>query len=184
VGALAESRSDETLMASVANGDLSAFEVIVTRHQAAAWRIAFRFLGDAGDAEDLVQDAFLRLLSAADRYRPVAAFRTYFYRILTRLCLDHSRKRRPVPTAELPETPDGTPSASEYLLQAEREQAVRRALVELPTRDRLAVVLRYFDGCSAREMAEILDTSEKGVERLLSRARDRLKPTLGRWIEE
>lgn len=178
------SPGDEALMAAVAEGDLTAFEELVARHQDGAWRLAYRFLGDHGDAQDLVQDAFLRLLGAADRYRPLASFRTYFYRILTRLCLDHVRKQRPILAETLPEAPDAAPTPPEVFLQAERESAVRAALVALPARDRLAIVLRYYEGCSAREMAEIMDTSEKGVERLLARARVRLQPALRRWLED
>jgi len=174
-----KTRTDEALMEAVGAGDLSAFEELVLRHQAGAWRLAHRFLGDPGDAEDLVQEAFLRLLAAAERYRPVATFRTYLYRILTRLCLDHARKRRPVLMDVLPEVADGGPTPVETILQQEREQAVRRALDSLPARYRMAVVLRYFAGCGASEMAQVLGTSEKGVERLLARARERLQPHLG-----
>ncbi len=171
-------------MEAAGRGDLSAFAEIVARHQDGAWRLAYRFSGDAGDAQDLVQEAFLRLLAAAERYRPLASFRTYFYRILTRLCLDHARKRRPVHMETVPEMADGGPAPDERLLRGEREAAVRQALAALPERDRLAVVLRYFEGCSAQEMAEVLGTSAKGVERLLARARGRLRPVLGRWLAD
>ncbi len=176
--------SDERLMEAVRDGDLLAFEQLVARHQAGAWRLAHRFLGDAGDAEDMVQEAFLRLLGAAGRYRPSAAFRTYFYRILTRLCLDHARKKRPSVMDSLPEAPDRAPTPIEQVLLREREQAVRRALDALPADDRMAVVLRYFMGSSAAEMAELLGTSVKGVERRLSRSRERLRAALGHLMED
>ncbi len=94
---------DEDLLLAVGRGDAQAFTELVRRHQAAAWSIAYRYSGNREDAEDLVQDAFLRLLNAAPRYRPTAAFRTYFSCIVSRLCLDHVRKKRPAPCADLPE---------------------------------------------------------------------------------
>ncbi len=176
--------NDEQLMEAVRDGDLTALEELVTRHQEGAWRLAYRFLGDAGDAQDMVQEAFLRLLGAAGRYRASAAFRTYFYRILSRLCLDHARKRRPVLMNSLPEVPDAAATPAERVLRTEREEAVRRALDGLPPRDRMAVVLRYFMGSSAAEMGEVLGTSAKGVERLLSRSRARLRSPLRHLMEE
>ena len=97
--------SDESLMQAAVKCDMEAFEQIVLRHQSAAWGVAWRFVGDAGEAQDLVQEAFLRILDAAARYRPTAAFRTYFYRVLTRLRLDHVRKKRPIPADSLPDVP-------------------------------------------------------------------------------
>jgi RNA polymerase sigma-70 factor (ECF subfamily) len=84
--------ADEALLQATGRGDLTAFAELVNRHQAWAWRIAWRFLGEAQNAEDLVQEAFLRLHRAAARYERRAAFRMYFYRIITRLCLDRARK--------------------------------------------------------------------------------------------
>ncbi len=171
--------SDEELMVAVREGDLTAFDELVIRHQDGAWRLARRFLGRDDDAEDLVQEAFLRLLGAAERYEPRAAFRTYFYRILTHLCLDHARRRRPQGVENLPETADESPMPDEILLSRDRERRVHEALALLPPRDRMAVVLRYFAGSSGREMAELMGTSAKGVERLLARARTRLLRELG-----
>jgi RNA polymerase sigma-70 factor (ECF subfamily) len=91
--------ASEQLMQAVAGGDLSAFNEIVLRHQKLAWGIAYRFLGDRHAAEDIAQEAFLRILDAAPRYKPTAAFPTYLSRIVTRLCLDRARKKRPMPTA-------------------------------------------------------------------------------------
>jgi RNA polymerase sigma-70 factor (ECF subfamily) len=75
-------------MQAVAGGDLDSFEEIVLRYRQYAWRIAYRFLGDAMESEDVAQESFLKILEAAPRYRPTATFRTYFYRTLTRLCID------------------------------------------------------------------------------------------------
>src|SRR5438270_737243 len=102
--------SDEELMVAASNGDLAAFEVLIQRYQQAAWRTAYRFLGNTCDAEDVCQEAYLRILQAASRYKPTAKFRTYLFRVVSRLCLDHVRKKRPLCRPSLPEQSD--PSAS------------------------------------------------------------------------
>ena len=176
--------SDESLMLSVRDGDLDAFERIVLRHQAEAWRVAYRFTGDAAEAEDLAQEAFLRILGAAPRYKPTATFRTYFYRVLTRLCLDHRRKKRPALADPYPNTQDGSPSPSQQASRAERDAAIQVALATLPARQRSAVIMRYFEGLSGSETAEALGVSPKAVERLLARARETLADHLkGLWQE-
>ena len=175
--------SDEQLMQSVRDGDLDAFEQIVLRHQAEAWRVAYRFTGDAAEAEDIAQEAFLKILDAAPRYRPTATFRTYFYRVLTRLCIDHRRKKRPVLTDPFPHMPDTAPTPSSQADQAERDALIQAALNSLPADYRMAVVLRYFEGLSGAEMAEAMGRSVKAVERLLARAKSTLEPQLRHLLE-
>ena len=176
-------RNDEDLMLAAGQDDLDAFEQIVLRHQAEAWRVAYRFTGDAAEAEDLAQDAFLKILDAAPRYRPTATFRTYFYRVLTRLCIDHQRKKRPVLASPFPNMPDTTSSPSAQADRAERDVLIQAALNSLPADYRMAVVLRYFEGLSGAEMAEAMGRSVKAVERLLSRAKSSLEPQLRHLLE-
>ena len=176
--------SDEDLMLAVGRGDEQAFEQIVLRHQAYAWRIAYRFVSNREDAEDLVQDAFLRLLNAAARYRPTASFRTYFSRIISRLCLDHIRKKRPLSSDYLLEFEDPSPLPDGILVSKEKASAVRRGIALLPPNQRLAVILRYYEDYSYREIAAAMDTTEKAVERLLARGREALGRTLKDWVKE
>ena len=89
-------QSDEELMVAAARGDLGAFEQLVVRYQQTAWTIACRYLGDRSEAEDVAQEAFLKILKAAPRYRPSAAFRTHLIRVTSRLCIDRGRKMHPV----------------------------------------------------------------------------------------
>lgn len=121
-------QSDEHLMLAVGQGDIDAFEQLVLRHQAEAWRVAYRYAGDASEAEDLAQSAFLKLLDAAPRYKVSAKFRTYFFRILTRLCIDHGRKKRPILIEVLPDLADDSPSPSQQASQAERDILIQTAL--------------------------------------------------------
>jgi len=172
----------EQLMQAVACGDLDAFDQLVLRHQESAWAIAFRFLGDRHEAEDIVQSAFLRILEAAPRYQPTASFKTYLCRIITRLCLDWREKRKPIYTDKHPESPGPAIPIPERLVAEEREQAVRGAMANLPPNQRVALILVHFEGLRYQEVAMALDVTEKAVERLLARARTTLASGLAKWI--
>jgi RNA polymerase sigma-70 factor (ECF subfamily) len=171
-------------MLAVAKGDLDAFDEIVLRHQELAWGIAYRFVGDAHEAEDIAQEAFLRILDAAPRYKSTAAFTTYLSRIVTRLCLDHAQKKRPLPVDSPPVVQDANPSAAERMADQDRDRAIRAALDSLPAAQRIAVVLRYFEGLDCRSVASAMDTTVKSVERLLARARETLEPLLADLFKE
>lgn len=167
--------SDEFLLQATGQGDLAAFSRIVEHHQTWAWRVAYRFTGNEEDASDIVQEAFLRLLDASGRYRPTAKFRTYFYQIISRLCLDRAKKKQPLLLETVPDTPDPSPDITNTMMRQENAIAVRFALDALPLNQRLAIVLRYYEELNYQEIAAALDTSTKAVERLLSRGRERLR---------
>jgi RNA polymerase sigma-70 factor (ECF subfamily) len=170
---------DEDLMLCARRGDLAAFEEIVRRHQTWAWRIAYQFLGNEEDAEDVVQDAFIRLLDASGRYRPTATFKTYFYRVITRLCLDRAKKKQPLYLETIPDSPDPRPGVAEAMMRRETAVAVRAALDGLPPNQRMAIVLRYYEDLNYEEIASALETTTKAVERLLARGREGLRAILG-----
>ncbi len=184
------SAADAELMAAVAAGDPEAFAVLVQRHMPAAWRLAWRLTGEHAAADDLVQDAFLRVLRTADRYRPTAAFSTWLHRIVTNLAIDRTRRRAvrrgegADASAVLAALPAATAAPADALLKSERSRAIATALAELPADQRAAVVLRYGEGLDARRMATVLDRSPKAVERMLARARAKLAPRLRHLIEE
>jgi RNA polymerase sigma-70 factor (ECF subfamily) len=176
--------SDEELMLAVAGGELSAFEQLVARHQQSAWSAAYRFLGDTTDAEDIVQEAFLRILHSAERWRPTAAFRTYLFRVVYNLCHDLARKKRPHISDVLDKVADPRPSPDESATAGEQIAAIRAALSSLPPNQRMAIVLRYYHDVGHEEIAAVLHTSAKGAERLLARGRAALRATLGEWLRE
>jgi RNA polymerase sigma-70 factor (ECF subfamily) len=175
--------TDEKLMLAAGAGDLAAFEQIVLRHQQTAWRIACRFLGDPTEAEDVAQDAFLRILKAAPSYRPSARFQTFLFQVVSRLCLDRMRKKRPVCVETLPDVAGDGESPSAALARAERDWQVRAALEALPPNQRLAIVLRYDGGLSYQEIAAAMRITPKAVERLLARARTALSVRLAQSEE-
>lgn len=173
-------RNDSELMSAAAGGDLDAFGELVSRHQRTAWNIAWRMLGDGAEAEDAAQEAFLRIFQSLDRYRPTASFRTYLYRIVTNICLDRARKMNPVIMGELPPVAHDSPAPDDETIGRERNEAIHAAIHKLPPTQRAAIILRHFDELSYREIAETLDTSEKSVEKLLSRARKSLAKQLAK----
>jgi RNA polymerase sigma-70 factor, ECF subfamily len=162
--------TDEKIMQAVAGGDLDAFNELVLRYQGRAWKMAYRFLGDSMEAEDVAQEGFLKILEAARRYRPTTTFRTYFYGILTRLCIDRTRKKQLTSIDNIPEVPDPSLGPTESLIEKERGAQVRTALDVLPPNQKAAMILRHYEGLSYTEIARILGVSPKAVEGLISRA--------------
>ena len=170
--------SDEQLMAQVAAGDTDAFEEIVRRHQNHALNVAYHFLGNRDQAADVAQEAFLRVLAAAARYRPLATFRTYLHRIVWHLCVDVQRKKRPRTLESLPPAEDPTGGPEQAAIARERSALVRRAVRQLPARQRMALVLKHYENLSYQEIGRTLGCSSRAVDALLIRAKRKLKELL------
>ncbi len=177
-------QTDRKLMKKVAEGRMEAFETLVHRHRERAWRIAYHYMGDRDDAEEVAQQAFLNILDAAESYNPSAKFTTYLYRIIANLCIDRTRKRSPHLSDDLPEQNSSAPAPDRRMAHRERDRAIREALNELTDRQRMATVLRYYEDLSYREIAEAMDATPKAVERLLARARKALGGKLGQFAEK
>jgi len=171
-------QSDEELMLAAAKGDAGAFEELVRRHEQGAINVAFRLLSDEHRARDVAQEAFLRVFQSAAGYRPTAMFRTYLYRILTRICIDHSRKRKAEPRDDMSSVASDTDPPSEVFMRQERADRVREAIEELPVRQKTALVLQHYEGLSYQEIARTLQCSVRAVDSLLVRARESLKGRL------
>lgn len=164
--------SDEDLLALYASGDQSAARALMLRQAPRVLGLATRMLRDVSEAEDVTQEAMLRLWKIAPDWRMgEAKISTWLYRVATNLCTDRLRKRRGVGLDEAPEIADETPSVETVLMNADRGQALRIAIDKLPERQRLAITLRHFQELSNPEIGEILETSVEAVESLLSRAR-------------
>jgi len=170
-----DSPSDPDLMARAAKGDERAFRTLAERHAAAALRLARRILGNEAMAEDIVQDAFLRVWINAPRWRPQAAFRTWLYRIVVNLCLNARRRAPDLPLEAGQHAVDPEPGADEQLRLRERDRQLAAAIAALPERQRAAVVLTYQEGLGNAEAAQVLDISVASVEALLVRARRALR---------
>lgn len=168
---------DDQLMAAVATGDRSAFRCLVDRHHRTAWAVALRYTGNPHDAADLVQDTFLTLFSKAPAYRPRGRFRSYLLCILVNRAISARRRQQPLPL-EPRDQPSGDPDGEAILDRAETNARISTMLARLPERQRMALVLRYYEDLSYDEIAQALSVSPKAVERLLHRGRLTLRSLL------
>lgn len=172
---------DQTLVVRAQEGDVRAFEVLARRHQAALYRLAVRVMGDAGEAEDALQEALLDAWRRIGRFRGESAFSTWMYRVVTNRCLGMLRRRRPVPVDELDEravAPDSPERSAE--LDAGLA-ALGAALRGLNDDLRICWVLREFEGLGYAEIAEITGASENAVRGRIHRARTRLAEVMRPW---
>ena len=176
--------SDEALMARVARGDERAFRELASRHLPPMLGLARRILVNAADAEDVVQEAMLRVWTYAPRWRPLALFRTWLTRVVVNLCIDRKRRAPWVELEAAGEIIDPAPHAGAKAERDERDRMVAAGIAQLPARQRAAIMLTYGDGMSNSQVAEILDTSVSAVETLLVRGKQNLRRTLGRLIDE
>ena len=171
---------DALLLARFAAGDQGAARALTDQLLPGALRQAWRILGDRTEAEDVAQDAMLRLWrQAADWRAGEARVSTWLYRVVHNLCIDRIRRRRPsVAVEDAPEPVDPEPSVLVRMARPETGRAVAAAITTLPERQRQAIVLRHFEGWSNPQIGEALDCSVEAVERLLARARRALAQAL------
>ena len=174
-----EELSDEQLLARTAAGDQRAFRPLVARHMGRAIRLAQAIIGNASDADDIAQDAFLRVWRQAGSFDPdIARFATWLHRIVVNLAIDRTRRPRAEPIELAEDVPSDEPGALVVLIGAEERDVVRNALAEIPERQRAAIALFHLEGLSVREAATAMSMSEKAFESLLTRARRTLKQSV------
>jgi RNA polymerase sigma-70 factor (ECF subfamily) len=177
-----EARDDAQLMSRIATGDQRALQALMQRHLGRTVRLAARVLGSTAAAEDVAQEAFIRVWKHADRWETPeeagAKFSTWLYRIVLNLCIDEKRKKTFGNIDDIPEQPDSGPNAEKSLQQQEQSARVRAALGTLPERQRAAFVLCFYEDFSNREAADMLGISVKALESLLVRARKTLRELL------
>ena len=177
--------SDETLLVLYGNGDGGAARALSLRFAPLAFRVALRMLGDRAEAEDLAQEAMLRLWKIAPDWRAgEAKVSTWLYRVVTNLATDRLRRRRGVGLDEAPEVADGAASALEQMIDADRAAALEAALAQLPARQRQAVVLRHLEGLSNPEIAAAMEIGVEAVESLTARGKRALAALLEGRREE
>ncbi len=169
--------SDEKLIEAVQAGDAAAFEKLVQRHSDRFFNLGLRLTGNRADAEDILQDAFIRLWRNPFAWRPEGGlFTTWFYRVLVNLFLDRRRRFKKTEGDDaLADTPDESANAEDQLLHNEQDHAIIKAVNQLPPEQNVAVQLYYYDGFSQTEAAAVMKMHVKAFESLLYRARQRLK---------
>jgi RNA polymerase sigma-70 factor (ECF subfamily) len=170
-----DEESDEALMLRIARGDERAFRALAPRYAVRAAHLARRICGNAADAEDIVQEAFLRVWINAPRWRPEAAFRSWFYRIVFNLALNKKR-RAPFSSLDVAGDPvDPALAADAAMERDEDSRRIAQAIASLPPRQQSAIALTYDEELSNAEAASVLGTSVSAFETLLVRARRTLR---------
>jgi RNA polymerase sigma-70 factor (ECF subfamily) len=175
-----EEVSDEMLMSAIANGDQRSFRTLMGRHMKGTIRLSERILLSQSEADDVAQEAFLRVWQHASRFDPGRArFKTWLYRIVLNLAIDRKRTRVAEPIEAAHNKPSEDGSALDHVIDRQERLAVQSALARLPDRQRAAIALFHLEGLSGREAALAMQLSEKGFESLLIRARKALKQMIG-----
>lgn len=171
---------DDALVARIAERDEAAFRLVIGQHAERLHRIAYRMVGGAHEAEDIAQEAMLRLWDNAARLaaRTDAApvrLGAWLKRVVINLAIDRQRVAGRQSGGEVPERADETPLADEQMEQEESAGRARALIAGLPDRQRAAIVLTYFEELPNAEAAEVLDMNIKAFESLLHRARGALR---------
>jgi len=167
-----QDQDDAAMVARTADGDTSAFEVLVTRYEGVLFRVAFRMLGDYDDARDATQSAFIKAYQKLGTFDPRFRFFSWIYRILLNECLNARRDRHHHEDV----APDLPAESSQFdrLEAADRRKLVQRALLALPVDYRQVVVLRHFGELAYDDIAATLGIPVKTVKSRLYTARQRL----------
>lgn len=176
--------NDESLIYQIQEGSHEAFAALVDRHSNRFYRIAYRLVSSKDDAEDIVQEAFLKLWSRPNLWDPDkrAKFTTWFYRVVINLCFDHRKKKRLINLPEDIEFADENPG-SDVLFDVHQKQAVlERFIHELPERQQVAVNLCFYEGLSNNEAAQIIGVKLKALQSLVMRAKTTLKHKVKRYF--
>jgi RNA polymerase sigma factor (sigma-70 family) len=168
--------SDDELVARIAARDHAAMRLATDRHAMMVWRVAYRMLGDATEAEDVAQESLLKLWNHADRWRAGGAgIAPWLKKVTVNQCLDRFRRKRFASDEEVPERADESPLADSQIEAVETGKAVKDCIEALPDRQRAAVILTYYEEQPNQGAAESLEMQLKAFESLLFRARASMK---------
>ena len=168
---------DLLLMKEVAIGNESAFRELLARYQTGIFSFAIRIVGDTGAAEDIVQEAFLRLFRAAESLHSESNIRAFIFKITRNLCVDFLRKKRPELHSEQVEGFDSE-TPLDLIETKETKEMLLSAVLTLPERQKTAVLLRHTEDMTYQEIAAVMSVSVSSVESLLVRGRKALRTML------
>lgn len=175
-------------------GSEAAFDKLVATYSGQVYALFTRFLGPVAVREDMVQEVFLRVLRARERYAPTARFSTYLYRVAFNLAVNHTERDKSARNQEQGEAGqegspvdsavavDGDPVA--HMQTVDVVHAVRQAIASLPEAQRMALILAKYEEQSFSEIAVVLGSSEKAVKSLVHRARENLRERLRPFLEK
>jgi RNA polymerase sigma-70 factor (ECF subfamily) len=179
------------IMSEIAGGNISAFKEIVDLYQKPLINFIARFLGDKTTAEDIAQEVFIKVFKAAKDYRPKSKFKTWLFKITSNLCLNQIRDNKNQPkiidTFELNEAgflaiaPESC-CPEKTFEKKELGEVIRDAILNLPKKQRIALLLQKHNGFSYNEISQIMECSVSAVESLIQRARQNLKKRLASYL--
>lgn len=187
-----ESDSDESLVRRARNGEFGAFEQLFERHRQLVYRFAFQMTRRRDDAEDLVQEAFVRAYQNLHRYRDEAKFTTWLLRIVSNLCTDQARmstRRNALEQREATDSLDWMTvghfeNPVDNLIADQRKAALKTAMLALPEHHRMMIVMRDIEEREYEEIAQICNTSLGGAKLRVLRARRALRDRIAPLLEE
>jgi len=182
--------NDIKLIIAFQKGDEFSFNEILNKYEKPLINFIYRFIGSQTEAEDIVQEVFIRVYKSAANYKPSFRFSTWIYKIATNLCIDYHRKRKiktvslnhPINTKEgeiKRETTDLSQATPDISIEKKQiSETIQSALLSLPVNQRIALTLKVYENKSYREISEIIGCSVPAVESLLFRARLSLRNKL------
>jgi RNA polymerase sigma-70 factor (ECF subfamily) len=182
--------TDEQAARKAVAGDQGAFRVLVERHSHAIFRLAFRMTGNEEDAEDLVQETFLRAYKQIARFDCRSSFGTWLYRICVNCSLDlirvrkQRRERQPAEEGEdglqywLEQVPANQPSPERLSQSQEIASLLRPAMQQLSETERHAFILRHYEGCGIEQIAKVLGVESSAAKHSIFRAVQKLRKAL------
>lgn len=173
---------DHTLLALIQQGNHRAFAALLEKHTDRFYGLAFRYMAEKSEAEDIVQEAFLKLWEQPHSWNAEkgVSFTTWFYRVVANLCLDRKKKHKPVFMAVLPEVHDTSLKPDELFAVNQQKTMLEKEMRGLPLRQQMALRLCYQDGLSHDEAAKIMGVKIKVLEALISRGKNNLKQRMKR----
>ena len=177
-------KQDDQLLALIQDGDGQAFAVLVERHTERFYRLAFRYLQNKEAAEDVVQDAFVKLWESPSLWQPErnSKFTTWFYRIVVNLCLDALKKKKPVPLDDDSLVADDSRPVDEMMKREQQQKMIEKEIAALPMRQRTALNLCFDQGLTNQEAAEVMGINLKALQSLIMRAKTTLKERMRAYL--
>jgi len=177
-------KQDDQLLALIQDGDGQAFAVLVERHTERFYRLAFRYLQNKEAAEDVVQDAFVKLWESPSLWQPErnSKFTTWFYRIVVNLCLDALKKKKPVPLDDDSLVADDSRPVDEMMMREQQQKMIEKEIAALPMRQRTALNLCFDQGLTNQEAAEVMGINLKALQSLIMRAKATLKERMRAYL--
>jgi len=168
----------------VQGGSHAAFAELVQRHTERFYRLAFRYLQNKEAAEDVVQDAFLKLWEDPGKWQADrnAKFTTWFYRVVVNLCLDWQKRKRPLAINEEMPLADERESVDQTMQRDEEQRVLEQEIAALPERQRTALNLCFDEGLSNQDAADTMGVNLKALQSLIMRAKTTLKERMKNYL--